>query len=105
MRKDGRLVEAEWDEALQVVADGLKKAQKGQGVGILSGARLTNEELFLLKNLAKTLGTGNLDHSGGECYKGVTEGLKETLGVAASTATFPQIEKADVVLAIRSRFL
>ncbi|MDT8443104.1 MAG: NADH-quinone oxidoreductase subunit NuoG [Desulfuromonadales bacterium] len=104
VRKDGELVETGWDEALQIVADGFTKAQKGQGVGILSGARLTNEELFLLKNVAGTLGTENLDHSGGECYKGVTEGLKETLGVAASTATFPQIEKADVVLAIRSDF-
>ena len=104
VRKDGELVETGWEEALQVVADGLSKAQKGQGVGILSGARLTNEELFLLKRLAKTLGTENLDHSGGECYKGVTEGLKETLGVTASTATFPQIEKANFVLAIRSDF-
>ncbi len=104
VRKDGELVEADWDEALQVAADGLAKAQKGQGAGILSGARLTNEELFMLKQLAKTLGTENLDHSGGECYKGVTEGLKETLGVAASTATFPQIEKADVLLTIRSDF-
>jgi len=104
VRKNGELVETSWDEALQAVADGLSKAQKSQGVGILSGARLTNEELFVLKKVAKTLGTGNLDHSGGECYKGVTEGLQETLGVAASTATFPQIENADFVLAIRSDF-
>ncbi len=104
VRKDGQLVEVEWDEALQVAADGLAKAQQGQGAGILSGARLTNEELFMLKQVAKTLGTENLDNSGGECYKGVTEGLKETLGVAASTGTFPQIENADVILAIRSDF-
>jgi len=104
VRKDGELVETTWDEALQVVADGLSKAQQGQGAGILSGARLTNEEFYALKHVAKTLGTENLDHSGGECYKGVTEGLKGTIGVAASTATFPQIEKAEVVLAIRSDF-
>jgi len=104
VRKDGELVEAGWDEALQLVADGLAKAQQGQGAGILSGARLTNEELFALKHFAKTLGTQNLDHSGGECYKGVTEGLKGTLGVSASTGTFPQIEKANVILAIRSDF-
>ncbi len=104
VRKDGELVEVEWDEALQVAADGLSKAQQGQGAGIISGARLTNEELFMLKQVATSLGTENLDHSGGECYKGVTEGLKDTLGVTASTGTFPQIEKANVVLAIRSDF-
>jgi NADH-quinone oxidoreductase chain G len=104
VRKNGELVETDWDEALDTAAEGLKKAQAGQGVGILSGARLTNEEFFMLKHVAKTLGTDNLDHSGGECYKGVTEGLQQTLGVTASTGTFPQIETADVVLAIRSDF-
>ena len=104
VRKNDQLVEADWDEALQLVADGFAKARQGQGLGILSGARLTNEELFLLKNLARTIGTDNLDHSGGECYKGVTEGLYETLGIKASTATFPQIEDCDVVLAIRNDF-
>jgi len=104
VRKDGQLVEVDWDEALQAAADGLAKAQQGQGAGILAGARLTNEELFMLKQVAKTLGTENLDNSGGECYKGVTEGLKETIGVTASTGTFPQIENADVILAIRSDF-
>jgi NADH-quinone oxidoreductase chain G len=104
VKKDNKLVEASWDEALAAAAVGLQKAAADKGVGIVSGARLTNEELFLLKNVAKTIGTENLDHSGGECYKGVTEGLLETLGVQASTGTFPQVEDADVVLSIRSDF-
>jgi len=104
LRKDGQLVEVEWPEAIAAVADGFAKASKEQGVGVLAGGRLTNEEIFLLKNLAKGLGTGNVDHSGGQCYKGLTEGLQETLGVAASTATFPQVEECDAILAIRSDF-
>jgi len=104
LRKDGQLVEVEWKEALDAVAEGLGKAGKEGGVGILAGGRLTNEEVFLLKNLAKVLGTGNLDHSGGECYKGLTEGLQATLGVSASTATFPQVEECDIILAVRSDF-
>ncbi len=102
IRKDGELVEASWEEALAQVTQGLRSA--GSDTGIISGARLTNEELFLLKNLATAVGTGNLDHSGGECYKGVTEGLQQTLGIQASTATFPQVEKADAILAIRTDF-
>ncbi|MCW8860579.1 MAG: NADH-quinone oxidoreductase subunit NuoG [Deltaproteobacteria bacterium] len=102
VRRDGVLKEASWDEAIQTAVQGFKDA--GEQVGIISGARLTNEELFLVKNLSKALGTENLDHSGGECYKGVTEGLLETLGVRASTATFPLVEKANAILAIRSDF-
>ena len=104
VRKDGQLVEADWEEALEVAAAGLKAAQASKGIGVLAGARLTNEELFLLKNVAKVLGTDHLDHSGGECYKGVSEGLQQTLGVTASTATFPQVEQCDAILAIRSDF-
>jgi NADH-quinone oxidoreductase subunit G len=102
IRKGGELVEAEWDEALAAVSEGFKAA--GKDLGILVGARLTNEEFHLLKKVASITGTTNLDHSGGECYKGVTEGLKETLGVTASTATFPQVEECDAILAIRSDF-
>ena len=104
LRKGNDLVEVSWNEALEAVAAGFAKAGTAKGLGILSGARLTNEEFFLLKNLARLLGTENLDHSGGECYKGVTEGLYETLGVQASTATFPTVEECDVILAIRSDF-
>lgn len=102
VRKNGELVETSWEEALAAAVDGLKQA--GADAGVISGARLTNEELFLLKTLSTALGTDNLDHSGGECYKGVTEGLQETLGVQASTATFPQVENCDAVLSIRSDF-
>jgi NADH-quinone oxidoreductase subunit G len=104
LRKDGELVEVSWPEALEAVAAGFKEAKSAGGVGILAGARLTNEEFHLLKGLAGTIGTANLDHSGGECYKGVTEGLQETLGITASTGTFPQVEECDAILAIRSDF-
>jgi len=105
VRKNGQLVEADWDEALAAVKQGFETARAGRGIGVISGARLTNEELFLLKNLsANILKTPHLDHSGGECYKGVTEGLQQTLGLQASTATFPQIEECDTIFAIRSDF-
>ncbi|MFA5514787.1 MAG: molybdopterin-dependent oxidoreductase [Desulfuromonadales bacterium] len=104
VRKNGKLVETDWKEALDTVVSGFAKAKAEQGVGVLAGARLTNEEFFLLKNLAGAIGTTNLDHSGGECYKGITEGLAETLGVTASTGTFPQVEDCDTILAIRSDF-
>ncbi len=102
VRKDGELKEVSWDEAINTAVEALKDA--GDKVGVITGARLSNEELFLAKNFSKALGTANLDHSGGECYKGVTEGLLETLGVRASTGTFPLVEKANAILAIRSDF-
>lgn len=101
VRKGGELVEANWDEALDAVVKGLKNSK---GAGIVSGARLSNEEFVLLKDVAQALGTANLDHSGGECYKGLTEGVQQVLGISSSTGTFPQVEDADVILSIRSDF-
>ena len=49
------ILEAAGATTLQAVAAGFKQA--GAGLGVISGARLTNEELFLLKNLAKVAGT------------------------------------------------
>ncbi len=102
LRKNDEFREISWNEAFALLVSKLKEA--GSKAGIISGARLTNEELLLVKTLTRAVGTGNLDHSGGECYKGVSEGLFETLGIRASTATFPQVENCNAILAIRSDF-
>ena len=54
IRKDGKLVKTSWNKALQIAADGLKKAG-ANSVGIASG-RLTNEDLFNLRGLMKGVG-------------------------------------------------
>jgi NADH-quinone oxidoreductase subunit G len=49
IRKDGKLVETSWDEALQFAASGIKT--NGE-VTALAGGRLSNEDLFVLSRLA-----------------------------------------------------
>ena len=54
---DGELHETSWEHALQVAADGLKGVMdrhSPQAVGVLSSARLTNEENYLIQKLART---------------------------------------------------
>ena len=66
IRKDGVLVETDWETALQAVADGLAGARDGYGpcsVGFFASARCTNEENYLLMKLARAVvGTNNVDH-------------------------------------------
>lgn len=62
VRKNGRLTETTWDEALQVVADGLSR-NKGAVAG-LSNDRASNEALYLFQNLIRRgLGSHHLDVS------------------------------------------
>lgn len=54
VRKNGELVKASWDEALDMAANGLKSA--GASVVTLAGGRLANEDLFILRKLNDALG-------------------------------------------------
>jgi predicted molibdopterin-dependent oxidoreductase YjgC len=60
------LVEAEWYEALELVADRLKAIKDLYGpdsLGALSSARCTNEENYLMQKFMRAvIGTNNIDH-------------------------------------------
>lgn len=66
IRKNGTLVEASWDEALQTVADNLTRIKKEYGnnsIGGLCSAKCTNEENYLFQKFMRTvIGTNNVDH-------------------------------------------
>jgi NADH-quinone oxidoreductase subunit G len=49
-----------WKKAIQAVADAASGV-KGEEIAIIASARMTNEELFFVKQLARILGTENLD--------------------------------------------
>jgi predicted molibdopterin-dependent oxidoreductase YjgC len=66
IRKDGVLVEASWEEALDLVAHKFAqiKAEHGSDAfGILTSAKCTNEENYLAQKFARAvLGTNSVDH-------------------------------------------
>ncbi len=66
IKEDGRFREAGWDEAIKYVADRLSaiKAQSGpDSLGVLTSARVTNEENYLAHKFARAvLKTNNIDH-------------------------------------------
>lgn len=66
VRRDGKLVEVTWDDAVRVVADNLARIRDEHGpgaVGGLASAKCTNEENYLFQKLLRTaIGTHNIDH-------------------------------------------
>lgn len=66
IRKDGKLVEAGWDEAIDLVARRLSEIKSRHGpdsIAFLSSAKATNEENYLLQKFARAvIGTNNVDH-------------------------------------------
>ncbi len=66
IKENGKFREAEWDEALDLVARRLKEIVEQNGsesVGVLTSARVTNEENYLANKFARAvLKTNNIDH-------------------------------------------
>lgn len=66
IRKEGKLVEATWEETISFIVSKIKKTVKEYGadsVAAFSSARCTNEENYLMQKLMRAvIGTNNVDH-------------------------------------------
>lgn len=71
VRRDGRLVETSWDEALDHVAEAMRASQAAYGkdaVALFGGGGLTNEKAYLLGKFARVaLRTAQIDYNGRWC--------------------------------------
>ena len=91
--------EATWDEALDFAAGGLKG--RGREVAGFGSAKCTNEEAYLFQKMIRQgFGHNNVDHCTRLCHASSVAALMENVGSAAVTATFNEIENADVAIVI-----
>ena len=94
VRKGGTLVAVSWHEALEVVAKGLRSAhvEGAESVGIIGGARLTNEGAYAWARVAKgVLGTDSVDAQLGD-------GLPAEVVLGLPRATIDQAASAPTVV-------
>jgi NADH-quinone oxidoreductase subunit G len=94
VRKDGTLVAVSWHEALEAAAVGLKRAvaERPESVGVVGGARLTNEGAYAWARVAKgVLGTDSVDAQ-------VGDGLPAELVLGLPRATIDQAASAATVV-------
>ena len=96
--------DASWDEALDVAANGLAEVAEQHGNGAIAGfgsAKCTNEEAYLFQKLIRTrFRNNNVDHCTRLCHASSVAALIEGIGSGAVTATFNEVEHADVVMII-----
>ena len=92
IRKNGKLVEASWDEAITLVAQKLQQ-NKATATG-LAGERLSNEDFALLQKLfRKTLGNNNIDLAHNRLAGGE---VTAKVGIAKGTH-LGELGKGDVI--------
>ena len=96
--------EASWDEALDFAARGmldLKSDRGGASIAGFGSAKCTNEEAYLFQKMIRQgFGHNNVDHCTRLCHASSVAALMENVGSGAVTATFNEIENADVAIVI-----
>ena len=96
--------EAEWDEALDVAAQGYRTILAERGSSALAGfgsAKGSNEEAYLVQKLVRTgFGTNNVDHCTRLCHASSVAALLEGIGSGAVTAPFTACSDSDVIIVI-----
>ncbi len=98
--------EAEWDEALDLVARRLSEIKARDGadaLGFISSSKCTNEESYLMQKLARAvIGTNNVDNCSRYCQAPATTGLFRTVGYGGDSGSISDIAQADLVVIIGS---
>ena len=106
IKRNGEFMEASWDEALDTVAKKLKEYKESYGpdsIAVLSSAKCTNEENYLMMKFARAvLGTNNVDHCARLCHASTVVGLVQSFGSGAMTNSIRELEDADCILVIGS---
>ena len=96
--------EASWDEALDFAARGLAGVAEKHGNEAIAGfgsAKCSNEEAYLFQKLIRTrFRNNNVDHCTRLCHASSVAALIEGIGSGAVTATFNEVEHADVIMVI-----
>ena len=101
VRRDGRLEEATWEEALEVVATGLAE-YSGESFAFLTSPNSTNEEHYLAQKFSRAaMKSNNVDQTS-NTQPELTLGLEQSLGYAGGTNPIWDLEQSGCILVFNS---
>lgn len=104
IRRNGELVQATWEEALEHVAEtciGLKLAYGPQAFAGLIASRCTNEDLYVFQKFMRlVIGSNKIDSSARYGQINGVRALRRVQGTHRWTVTFEDIVEADALLLV-----
>jgi molybdopterin-dependent oxidoreductase alpha subunit len=87
-----------WDEALSVLAAHLRATAPDRTALYLTSRGITNETYYVAAKAARALGIASIDSAARVCHAPSTVGLKQTIGVAATTCSLQDVIEAPLVV-------
>lgn len=104
IRREGKLVETTWEDALEYVAEQalrLKLAQGADAFGGLISSRCTNEDLYVFqKFMRQVIGTNRIDSSARYGHLNGVQALRRVQGTHRWTIAFEDIVAANMLLLV-----
>jgi anaerobic selenocysteine-containing dehydrogenase len=101
IRRDGRLQEGSWDEAMGLIVERSQALLREKGpsaIGFYTSGQLFLEEYYTLAILARAgIGTNHLDGNTRLCTATAGEALKESFGCDGQPASYDDVHHADVI--------
>lgn len=100
IKRDGQWSECDWPEALEFTAQALKSVKQQHGaesIAALGSAHSTTEELYLLQQLLRAMGSGNVDHRLRQSDFRVDEKLQGIPWLGTSIAEISQLRSALII--------
>ena len=102
VRREGRLVPATWDEALDYVTDRLAE-YRGDSFATLCSAKATNEDGYVQQKFARAVMSSNhIDHCTRLCHSPSVEAMLASLGSGATSNSYVDYEEAGCLMIIGS---
>lgn len=91
-----------WDAALDLVA-GRIRASAPERLGFyLTSRGMPNESYYVAQKAVRALGTNSVDNAARVCHSPSTVGIKNSIGVAATTCSYPDWIAADLIVFVGS---
>ena len=102
IKKDGKFVEASWDEAISLIASKFK-SYKPDECACLSSARVSNEENYAMMKFARgVFKTRHIDHCARLCHSSTVAGLAASFGSGAMTNSILDIAESTCLFLLGS---
>jgi len=102
IKKNGKFVDATWDEAIDLVAKKFKEISDKHGpkaLGFQTSCRTVNEDCYALQKLARVgFQTNNVDNCARICHGPSVAGLSLSFGSGAATNPFEDVLNADLIV-------
>ncbi|HKS70088.1 MAG TPA: FdhF/YdeP family oxidoreductase [Ktedonobacterales bacterium] len=91
-----------WDEALDTVAERIRAADPERVAFYLTSRGLTNETYYVAQKAARLIGTNHIDNAARVCHSPSSVGLKQTVGVGASSVSYKDWIGSDLIVFVGS---